>query len=205
MNNEYGFINFTGFVGKSPNYCSFSNNGMQNESWVIDSGASMHMCHSYNLFHNLTKLKQPSKVSLPNGSTKLVLYSGDIKINSKLNLQNVIYLPFFKYNMLSVSALTKTSNIVMKFFIDHCILQDRVTQEVIATRSLQGGLYMLNKNGCIPFRPHNNSVCYIYCTAPTSNINETHSFPMNSYMLWHHRQCHIFNIKLVHITTVKLT
>lgn len=58
----------------------------------------------------------PSHISGPNIIT--VEFSGDISLGTHLVLHDVLYVPQFKFNLISVSALTKKSRLTMIFYPD---------------------------------------------------------------------------------------
>lgn len=63
------------------------------------SGTS-HMCHDFSLLHNPYKLKKI--ITLLDGSTKPVLYSGDVILIHALHLKLVFYALSFKHILLSL-------------------------------------------------------------------------------------------------------
>ncbi|KAL0388423.1 UNVERIFIED_CONTAM: Retrovirus-related Pol polyprotein from transposon RE2 [Sesamum radiatum] len=109
---EYAGINFT---------CSKLEN-LQIGSWIIDSGATNHMCANSSLFHSLTLLKKPVSIRLPDNSSKTVTQSGTICLNDKISLAHVLYVPFFHNNLIS----------------------DRMTEEVLAVARQTNRLYILD-------------------------------------------------------------
>ncbi|XP_057999024.1 uncharacterized protein LOC131177875 [Hevea brasiliensis] len=84
VTNEASCVNFTGFAGKNPTYYSTSRHGKNSGLWIVDSGASTHMCHDFSLFQKPVKLNNHCLVTLPDGNTKPVKYSGNIMINPYL-------------------------------------------------------------------------------------------------------------------------
>lgn len=166
--------------------------------WIVDLGASTHMCHDFTLFQNISKINSPSFVTLLDGTIKQVLHKGTIKINPKLHLHNTLHTPNFKCNLMSVSAFTKVTNIAVSFFADHCILLDPVIKEVVTSGELQGGLYIISsksfENKC------SSKASHIRCTKPMLQINEVYQSSSNSYELWHYRLGHMSNTKLSHIS-----
>lgn len=81
-------------------------NGLQSCMWILDSCASQHVCHDINMFVNVRKVYH-HPVTLPNKVILPVLLVGDIKIDYLFTLRNVLYLPDFDHNLISVNALTK--------------------------------------------------------------------------------------------------
>ena len=75
--------------------------------WVIDSGATDHIACSLTLFVSYYKIT-PVTVSLPNKATTLETCMGTVILSSTLTLHNVLYVPTFDVNLVSVQRLTKT-------------------------------------------------------------------------------------------------
>lgn len=96
-----------------PMYCDTSSCCI----WIMDSGVSRHICFNAKAFISLTKLHNAT-VTLPNGHVIPAEYVGDIRLNSKLLLRRVLYVPQFKFNLLSVSSLTTDSELIVHFHHD---------------------------------------------------------------------------------------
>lgn len=92
-----------------------------NAAWIIDTGASCHVCADLALFQN-TKTISDTFVILPDGSRIPVTVSGTIIVSSKLTLFDVLYIPTFKFHLLSISALTRNSNMAVLFSSDSCYI-----------------------------------------------------------------------------------
>lgn len=91
--------------------------------WIIDSGASRHVCANRSMFHRLYDVSNSSDM-LPDNSSISVHFSSDIHLSSNLILKDVLYVPTFKFNLLSISALTRDSSVSVSFFPDYFTLQD---------------------------------------------------------------------------------
>lgn len=90
-------------------------------SWIIDSGASQHICSNANLFTCMKPINHV-QVSLPNGTHIPVSISGDIKISSRLILNDVLVVPQFNCNLVSISALIKKYELIVNFFPNHFLI-----------------------------------------------------------------------------------
>ena len=77
------------------------------DTWVINTGATDHIVHSVHLFTNFTAIS--SNVELPNGETTVVTHISFISLSATLILHNVLCVPSFSFNLLSVSQLTQSS------------------------------------------------------------------------------------------------
>lgn len=111
--------------------------------WILDTGASRHMCNDLSLFHSITTISTPISVLLLDGSTKLITQLGQITLNDKFTLHYVLFIPSFKYNLLSVSQLTVESNVKCIFTPSSCFIQDLKSGSHLAVGQLHHKLYIL--------------------------------------------------------------
>ncbi|CAL1409609.1 unnamed protein product [Linum trigynum] len=109
-------------------------------SWVIDSGASDHVSSSLDYFSHYSAVHDMN-VSLPNGAKVHVTHIGSVVLFGSLVLRNVLYIPLFGFNLISVRRLTKDTSCSLTFFHNHCIIQDLVSRKLIGTARESGGLY----------------------------------------------------------------
>ncbi|KZV50131.1 hypothetical protein F511_17237 [Dorcoceras hygrometricum] len=72
--------------------------------WVMDTGATHHIFCSISMFNSSRAIQ--SKVTLPNAFTVPVMLIGSVAVTSDLTLKNVLYVPDFQFNLLSISSLT---------------------------------------------------------------------------------------------------
>lgn len=131
---EYSFL-----ARQKPN---FSN------GWLIDSGASSHMCANVDLFYTLDNtVKQ--EVSLADGRTtscagmgscRIVLRFPDGSLN-RITLAEVLYVPELKSNLISVKKFASKEAVIC-FDTDGC----RILKlgKVIGAATMTEGLYSLN-------------------------------------------------------------
>ena len=90
-------------------------------SWIIDSGASAHMMGTtsiLNSYHHDTSIPD---VHIPNGRPCPVKGSNITQATFTLPLHNVLYVPGFPTNLLSISAITKALNCGVFFYPYHYI------------------------------------------------------------------------------------
>ena len=74
--------------------------------WILDSGATNHMVHSITFFKTITSSVQIS-VRLPNGDMAKVTHIGTVQVSASLILENVLSIPSFSFNLVSISKLTQ--------------------------------------------------------------------------------------------------
>ncbi|KAG5612115.1 hypothetical protein H5410_023396 [Solanum commersonii] len=75
--------------------------------WIVDTGATIHMVSSLDMM---------VPVYLPNGTTIQVSHVGSFALSARSLVTNALHVPNFKYNLLSVSQLTKELGCSVTFF-----------------------------------------------------------------------------------------
>ncbi|WVY89409.1 hypothetical protein V8G54_034923 [Vigna mungo] len=71
-------------------------------NWILDSGATDHISISIQNFSSYKRITLISIV-LPNGKIVCSEYSGTVVLNNNIRLQNVLYVPQFSFNLISIS------------------------------------------------------------------------------------------------------
>lgn len=112
------------FASKISNFCLFSIENRNKEVWIIDTGATNHMCHSLQLFDKISLLIKPKIIQLPDGSSRVVSHTGSISLRLILQLYGVLLVPMFQCNLLSMSKLAQTCQLSITFCHDRCVIQD---------------------------------------------------------------------------------
>ncbi|XP_071704157.1 uncharacterized protein [Rutidosis leptorrhynchoides] len=94
-------------------------------NWIVDSGANQHMvCFEHNLIEKVDVSKFNITVGHPNGTKAKIQKVGKYQLNNSIVLNNVLLVPEYCVNLLSVNRLTKDSDIFVGFDKDRCYLQD---------------------------------------------------------------------------------
>ncbi|KAJ9551410.1 hypothetical protein OSB04_015455 [Centaurea solstitialis] len=109
--------------------------------WIIDSGASNHICYSLSQLQSYYDAPSNCFVHLPDGTYAQVLHLGSVKLSPYLILHNVFHISNFKFNLLSIKQLTSSLHCIAIFFDSNCFFQDRRTKKVIGRGSSKDGLY----------------------------------------------------------------
>jgi len=144
-------------------------------SWIVDSGATCHMCNDRKLFVDMRNLESP-QVTSGDGSPLKGPAEGTVKLEmilpdgntQKCKLENVLYVPKLSYSLLSVSKASEAGK-TTKFDKKGCKIFNK-EKKVIAIATKHGNLYYLDhsKKGE---------------SANTTNCDNE--------MLWHRRYGHI--------------
>ena len=93
---------------------------------------------------------KPRNVQLPNGETNQITHIGSCNITSQNTLRNVLLIPEFKFNLLSVSQITKDLKCAVCFFPNFVTLQDLSNGQVKVIGREHDGLYILPNNSSSP-------------------------------------------------------
>lgn len=91
----------------------------------------------------------PISVRLPNGTLVSAEHAGDVLLNNSIVLHDVLYLPMFDFNLLSISKLTKALNYFVSFSGESCLIQDS-SKRMIGSGKIHNGLYLLQQHGNSP-------------------------------------------------------
>lgn len=112
-----------------------------NCNWILDSGASSHMCCEKNLFSSLNQRTQ--KVYMASGDNINAEGIGHVTLRSNNNinitLRNVLYVPQLSSNFLSVSKIIENGNSVR--FADNKAFVNTKESKLIFVANLQDGIY----------------------------------------------------------------
>ncbi|XP_061337323.1 uncharacterized protein LOC133284338 [Gastrolobium bilobum] len=80
------------------------NSGKVLTQWILDTGATDHICSMSSLFSHFNKIIDPIAITLPNNQKVIAKYSGTVVLSEFLQLDNVLYVPEFQVNLISVGT-----------------------------------------------------------------------------------------------------
>lgn len=120
---------------------TFSNS---HNTWILDSGATHHITSQLNLVHNPVYVE--SNLYLPNSEISKVSHIGNIHSTPDITLQNVLVVPSFQCNLMSIPQLTTNKSCTLYFSATHCFLQDYVLRKVQEIGNLKDGLYKIHSD-----------------------------------------------------------
>jgi hypothetical protein len=121
---------------------STSHSTIKHNSWILDTGATDHMVHSLSCLTSITSIIQAT-VELPNGTLVPVTHIGTVKLSSSLILTDVLCVPSFHFNLISVSKLVQSSACCLIFLSHYCFIQAFTPWRMIGLGKLHNGLYLL--------------------------------------------------------------
>jgi len=185
-------------------YINKSGNMLSSPStWILDSGASDHVCPHLHCFTSLYKI-QPISVSFPNGTTLISQYCGSIKFSEQFEINNVLFLPQFRISLIFISQLTKIVDCKLMFSCNSCVLQDLHTQRTIGHVELISNLYILSLHSQGP-ACHADTSLHILdsnkIVADSSVSNSIRSSNLHDFDVWHYRLGHPSTSVLQHLCT----
>lgn len=155
------------------------------ENWIIDSGATCHMTYKLDRLCHASRCVN-KMVYLPNGEAAQVSHTGCCSTVDGKILDNVLVVPAFKHNLLSVSKLTRQLNCSVNFFPEFFVLQDLSNGKVKGIGKEIDGLYYLPAALQCEEGKGNQIVLMTQC----SNTNK---------LLWHNRLGHPSTKMLQHL------
>lgn len=111
-------------------------------TWVLDTSATDHIICYVSLLTSITNLTQ-RVLELPNGESAQVTHIGTIKLSATLVLDNVLCVPSFSFNLLSISKVTQKQPYFLVFLSQFCFIQDLLSWKMIRLGEVHNGLYLL--------------------------------------------------------------
>ncbi|XP_048232867.1 uncharacterized protein LOC125370621 [Ricinus communis] len=126
--------------GSISNSQSHSTN-FHSHDWIIDSGATDHMTWDHTKLQNFVPIES-QHVIVANGGHDPIFGSGTSTLLHK-TIPNILLLPDFKSNLLSVGKITRYLNCNVIFSPTLVMFQDRVIGKMIGEGYCENGLYYL--------------------------------------------------------------
>nr|KYP48678.1 Retrovirus-related Pol polyprotein from transposon TNT 1-94 [Cajanus cajan] len=140
--------------------------------WVIDSGATSHICRDRNMYHSYTSLSD-YYVMLPNSTKVKIEGIRSIQLNDDIHLHNVLFIPSFRFNLLSLLKLLNENQFQFTMQSNNFVLQDLTTMRRIGIAKQDQGLL------------------FFYFPESKFTFNNIDSCNLVSYDTWHKRLGHV--------------
>ena len=166
------------YVGLSANHILSASNSISNKSWIIDSGASCHMCNDKSQMIDYVSLASSQDVTLGDGHRLAAVGSGTVILTVEVSpdkfktckLSDVLHVPNLSYNLLSVAKATENGKRSV-FTSTGCKFID-ADSKIVASGKKIDRLYYLN-----------------YKTKQTAAVTQDSCLPPEK--LWHRRYGHL--------------
>ncbi|KAK2451623.1 putative mitochondrial protein [Trifolium repens] len=182
VTNQVGSASFIDHPSMNQGKCHHIFKSCSLGNWIIDSGATHHICNSIQWFHSFSEIT-PVSVKLPNGNSVIAKFSGVVKFSDDFFLSNVLCIPTFSINLLSVSTLCHQSHYNLLFDASKCVIQALPNLKMIGLAEAFEGLYYL--------KLHDKDVLVATVDSPAST---TTTIPPQA--LWHFRLGHLSTARL---------
>lgn len=115
--------------------------------WILDTGANDHMIGKSGLMRDSKSYAGATgSIQLLNGSSTRVTQVGTVDINDTILLHNVLFVPDFKYNLLSISKFVKNQRCCVTFFPRLCVFLDLLNGKIMGIGRQRNDLYHLNNS-----------------------------------------------------------
>lgn len=114
-----------------------------NGDWIVDSGSTEHITHNIGILENRTQNRFETPVVIPNGDAIPVEGRGECTLPGGTKIKDVLHIPKFTCNLLSVSRLSNDLQSAITFFPDFCVMQKLHTRKLIGTGECRRGLYRM--------------------------------------------------------------
>ncbi|KAL2943034.1 Retrovirus-related Pol polyprotein from transposon RE1 [Bienertia sinuspersici] len=109
-----------GYAGMA--YCNSA--AVMCDEWIVDSGASDHMTCDLRKLTDIKLATGYPDIRLPNGKTSRISHVGTARMSNELVLKNVLCVPDFKHNLISVNKLVRDSGCKVNFMKSMCVIED---------------------------------------------------------------------------------
>ncbi|GJW69483.1 hypothetical protein Tco_0123907 [Tanacetum coccineum] len=113
--------------------------------WIMDSGASRHICNNRGLFHEFEEGKDSECIFMGNSHTAGVLGKGKLllkfTLGKTLALNNVLYVPSLRRNIVSGSLLLRAG---LNFFLEGDKIVITRNNDFVGKGYVVDGLFVLS-------------------------------------------------------------
>lgn len=151
-------------------------------------------------------------IHLPNGEVVSVTHIGTVKLNNSISLQNILCVPSFNFNLLSVRKFSEQIHYCLIFLPIHgcliflltlCFVQDLTSWKTIGKGEIIQSLYYLQAKAVSPDEFAATLPKY---SSSSTFLSQTDSATtdFSQFDLWHYRLGHpsLSRSKLIHDTIV---
>uniref|UniRef100_A0A251UYU1 Putative GAG-pre-integrase domain, Gag-polypeptide of LTR copia-type n=1 Tax=Helianthus annuus TaxID=4232 RepID=A0A251UYU1_HELAN len=145
------------------------------DDWVVDSGSTERITYNNHILQNRTQRPFETPVVIPSGDAIPVEGRGEYTLPGGTKIKDVLYIPKFTCNLLSVNRLSNDLQSAITFFPDFCVMQKLHTRSLIGAGKCKRGLYRMGL------------------------FEDGRRALMTSGDTWHKRLGHASNEKLTHI------
>ncbi|GKB16758.1 ty1-copia retrotransposon protein [Tanacetum coccineum] len=155
-------------------------------AWIIDSGASRHLCNNKRLFHQFEEVADGGQFYMGNNGIARVIGKGKVflKLTSgkTLAFNNVLYVPSLRRNMVSGSLLVRAGLKV----------------------TLEGDKVIITRNNDFVRNCYVTDGLFVLNTESTTNESSAYAYITESANMWHGRVGHLNIASIKKLKTMNL-
>ncbi|MCH79609.1 retrovirus-related Pol polyprotein from transposon TNT 1-94 [Trifolium medium] len=166
------------------------------DNWIIDSGASDHICSSITYFASYHEI-DPVQVKMANGSISYAKIAGTVQFSRDFYLHDVLLVTDFTFNLISVSKLSDPSKYIVLFDGVYCYIQEKMSLKMIGSGELLNGLYYLKTS--FKTNPIIKPATTIQANTNHIPTHTTSNCSIPSQAIWHFRFGHLSNKRLLNM------
>ncbi|KAL2898557.1 Retrovirus-related Pol polyprotein from transposon RE2 [Bienertia sinuspersici] len=156
------------------------------------------MAGSRSCFTGINNLNKEKYVRMPNGSMRIVKEAGTVQLTQNIKLKNVLLIPEFKRNLLSVVKLVEQGDLRVEFSNKQCVFQDSSSGQILAKGNNVDGIYILCfKQNDSEGASHDHVISSSYFNGKNKCVFNVNA--KNDVCLLHQRIDHCSLSKLKHI------
>lgn len=114
--------------------------------WFLDSGATHHVTHDLNNLSKYMPYEGFDALQIGDGTGMKICNIGSSSLsisNCTFFLNDILHVPSFSKNLLSLSKLLCDNSLLIEFYSTSCIIKERHTLRVLLQATIVNGLYML--------------------------------------------------------------
>ncbi|KAJ0079986.1 hypothetical protein Patl1_24157 [Pistacia atlantica] len=149
------------------------------------------MTTSLNTLNKLMGTVSPSTVRLPNEHHSTITHIGSCNIGLDRKLTNVLFVPNFKFNLISISKVTKDLSCFVSFYPNFCIFQGLSNGKILGIGKESESLYFV-----MPSYASMANTFALNKTLPVSCL-------VSISQLWHKRLGHVPYAKLKYFSGIR--
>ena len=147
-------------------------------SWIVDSGATDHICSSLTYFTSYHQINHIS-VKLPSENQVIANYSRSVFLNQNHVRDNIMYIPNFTFNLLLVAKLIDNLSYVITIDSNGCHIQDKNSLKMIGSAEMQDKLYIHRASSYQKLK-----IKHIKSSHITNIVNSTASYLETLWHFW---------------------
>lgn len=98
---------------------------LKSHDWIMNTRATNPIMPDLSSLSNVSIYRGSANIQLPNGEVARVTHLGSCTLGTEKRLERVLRVPYFKFNLVSISRLTKNLKCYVTFFPDFALFQEK--------------------------------------------------------------------------------